>query len=187
MEQADSWVGHATPAIRLGGSEEFAEKLTIGKQAAPGQVGYERLFVDELEGGVASFGEEVQNAISAASYVARMQPIGPLTPDQIGSIARLVSTAHLAGSLGSELPTLQVASKYHAAVRFDKSRRYKKGDWLDALHAAAAVPYCHILFTESSLRHLLTTKPVSVDVQFGCKIISDLDEMIEVLIVEQGT
>lgn len=68
------------------------------------------------------------------------------------------------------LPTLKVNAGIHAGIRWDKKRLYKENDFPDFEHAKAAIPYCDMFFTEKSLKHLLESKSLAYDKEYGCKI-----------------
>lgn len=80
-----------------------------------------------------------------------------------------------------QLPTLHVIASCHAAVRWNRGRRFKENDLLDFNHAAAALSYCDAFFTERSLQVLATKGPLTLDKELGCEVVSDVHEAVELL------
>lgn len=80
--------------------------------------------------------------------------------------------------LSKELPSLRIPATLHAAIRWDKGRKYKTTDLHDIHHAAGALPYFDVFLTEHSLRHLLTRKDLALDDLYGCRVVSDQSDAI---------
>ena len=80
-----------------------------------------------------------------------------------------------------QLPTLHVIASCHAAVRWNRGRRFKENDLLDFNHAAAALSYCDAFFTERSLQVLVTKGPLTLDKELSCEVVSDVHEAVELL------
>lgn len=93
----------------------------------------------------------------------------------------LIAAAYKNDKLNSGLATLQVLAEVHAALRWDQKRRFKPGDWHDALHAAAALPYFQLFLTDRPLAHLLNSPPVSIGSRLGTQMISELPEVLDAL------
>jgi hypothetical protein len=75
-----------------------------------------------------------------------------------------------------QIPSFYSYASIHSAIRLDKKRKYKTNDFMDFIHASTAIPYYNIFFTENSLKHLLTTKPLKLDKEFNVVIYSDPKE-----------
>jgi hypothetical protein len=98
------------------------------------------------------------------------------------AIANLICLAFEHNRVTSnELPTLRVGASLHAALRWDRERKYKTNDLLDFRHAEAALPYCDYFLTEHSLRHLLQDGNLNFQQHFSCKVFSDPAEALEAL------
>lgn len=79
------------------------------------------------------------------------------------------------------LPTICVGAICHAAVRFDKTRKFSGNFLRDIHHAAAGLPYHDVMLTERPLQVLLASRSVAVDETLGCKVISDEVEALAYL------
>ncbi len=89
--------------------------------------------------------------------------------------AKLIHVAFEKGKISTELPFINIYTGIHAAVRWDKKRKFKEHDFLDFHHAATALPYCDVFCTDNPLRVLLTGNLLSYDSLYSTKIISDVE------------
>lgn len=80
-----------------------------------------------------------------------------------------------------DLPTINIQAGIHAAMRCDRTRTFKPSDWLDFMHATAALPYCSLFLTDRSLATLLTCGPLDYENQFDCRVEHDSTRGIEAL------
>lgn len=83
--------------------------------------------------------------------------------------------------IASRLPTTYVHSLCHAAVRYDKTRKFSGNLLRDFHHATAGIPYFQAMFTEKPLHVLLTSKHVNVNSIFPCQIFSDEEVVLQYL------
>ena len=105
-----------------------------------------------------------------------------LASDKSGDwIANLIYECFRLGKVSKDLPTIRMEASLHAAVRWDKSRRYKRTDCADFRHASAAVPYFDYFLTERSLGHLLSDGNLALQQHFGCIVVRDAADALEVL------
>jgi len=81
----------------------------------------------------------------------------------------------------SELPTIRIGASLHAALRWDRKRRYKANDLFDFRHAEAVLPYCDFFLTEHSLRALLNDRNLKLGEYFNCKVVSAPTDALAVL------
>ena len=95
--------------------------------------------------------------------------------------ANLIYHAFRLNKLTSELPSLRVSAGLHAALRWDKTRKYKRNDLHDFHHAVAAIPYCDYFFTEHSLRQLLAHNGLRFSELFPCQTISSVADSLKAL------
>ena len=80
----------------------------------------------------------------------------------------------------TQFPHPHICAGIHAAIRH-KRQRYHRGDRWDHLHASAALPYCDAFFTEKSLAHLLTKKPLEYDKKYNCTVLFDEQDVLAYL------
>jgi hypothetical protein len=84
------------------------------------------------------------------------------------------------GSIGRELPFINIHCKIHAQFRYDKKQRYQPNDLIDIGHAAWALPYCQYYFTERKFKDIISNK-TKLDVYYGTQVYSDEDDVIDCL------
>ena len=77
--------------------------------------------------------------------------------------------------------TLHVKVAIHAAMRWDKERRFKVNDWHDFGHATIALTYCDAFFTEGPLRHLVTSRGPGLEVINDCRVASSADDALRIV------
>lgn len=175
MEFADAvtWLGPLDPSLGGVREEDFAGQMTdrIVERTDRGWT-YDDVFAIEFRAGVVSSDEALSSAIRSAGIVLHGVDGGPAPSSVIEQYANIAVGLYDSGTLGDALPTLQVAAAHPAMIRLDPLRKYKKGDRMDSMHAAGALPYYDALFTDSSLRHLLTIPPASLASRFECKVVS---------------
>ena len=88
-------------------------------------------------------------------------------------IANLICEAFRLDRAGKAFSTIRIGAGLHAALRWDRKRKYKANDLFDFRHAEAALPYCDYFFTERSLRNLLSDRNLHFEEYFPCKVYSD--------------
>ena len=71
------------------------------------------------------------------------------------------------------MPSLRIPATLHAAIRWERNRKYEANDMHDIGHASTALPYFDTFLTEHSLRHLLTRKDLGLDRLYDCMVVSD--------------
>lgn len=73
------------------------------------------------------------------------------------------------------LRCLHIGASIHAAMRWDKDRKFKPNDYYDFEHATAALGYCDAFLTEGSLHGLVTRPQVNLEAVNGCRVFSDVE------------
>jgi len=94
-------------------------------------------------------------------------------------LAKIIHVAFAEGKVSTELPFINIHSGIHAAVRWDRKRKFKEHDFLDFHHAATALPYCDVFCTDNPLRVLLTGNLLSYDRLYSTSIVSSVEGAIE--------
>lgn len=74
-----------------------------------------------------------------------------------------------------------IYASLHAALRWDKSRKFKANDVYDFHHAVAALGYCKVFLTEKSMKSIVTQKNIQLDQFFGCKVAAGIDDALTTL------
>lgn len=72
------------------------------------------------------------------------------------------------------LRCLHISASIHAAMRWDKDRKFKPNDYYDFEHAIAALGYCDAFLTEGPLHNLVTRPQVNLEAVNGCRVFSDV-------------
>ena len=154
----------------------LASILTDGKfqHQSPSDT-FESLFLDEVTGIMDGLNDVLSNFML---YQARQNGVTEQVPaedrQEVGRmLGNLIRGAFQHKRLTSEMPSVSIPAALHALVRLDKNRKYKKGDFEDFHHAAAAIGFCDLLLTESSLCHLVNTREVDCERTYGCRVLSD--------------
>lgn len=81
-------------------------------------------------------------------------------------------------TLGRLLPSVSIRTELYALYEMDRKKGpLTNNDWVDWNHAAAALPYCDMFFTEKHLAHLLRTE-LKADQQFGCEVFGTMEEAL---------
>lgn len=68
----------------------------------------------------------------------------------------------------------QIGASIHAAMRWDKDRKFKPNDYYDFEHATAALSYCDTFLTEGPLHDLVTRPQINLEAVNGCRVFSDV-------------
>jgi hypothetical protein len=144
---------------------------------------FDKLFLDEIDGIMDVYSDICGDLMV---HMARERGIGGeiRANETLASgrmLGKLIHAAFKNGRLTSEFPSISVPAALHAIVRLDQKRKYKSTDFEDFRHAALAVGYCDAFMTESSLHHSLTSKHIDAERNFGCKVLSNEDEVLTYL------
>jgi hypothetical protein len=70
------------------------------------------------------------------------------------------------------LPYIHVMAACHAVIRWDENLRYDGNHQFDFEHAACALPYSDVFFTERQLKHLVTQNQLKLDELYSCEVIA---------------
>lgn len=169
MEFEDSWARIAEENNRL--------KQTVWDP----EMSFSEVYLEECQGYWNSmwpfFMEHAENVLRKAPFLK-----GSETEEQLfDHTSRLVKASIQLDQLGVFLPGMQIHAGANAALRTQKGRQFKAGDAEDHYHAIAALPHCDIFATDRSFRHLLTTKPLELDLRFQCQVVASGEELVEIL------
>lgn len=143
---------------------------------------YENAYDVELRGIVEVVGEIAADII--AEMEARTTGIHPSPEQRAASVnmcRNLVYDAMKRPENRSAMRTLHVKTSIHAAMRWDKERRFKDNDWHDFGHATIALTYCDAFFTEGPLHHLVTSRGSELEEINGCRVASSIDDALAIV------
>jgi hypothetical protein len=168
-----------------GDYEPIAERLNASNATHADEVGdFRQTYLAEIGGSLELFAGIATDMIEAR---IRTDPANEVDlaastrAEREKSAHKLLFNVARLGRGADAFPTLHAQAKCHAAIRRDKPRKLEGNDLMDFHHAIGAVAYCRAFFTEASLRTLLTSNPVALDREFGCKVISDEVEALQYL------
>jgi len=174
MRFCDFVASHSDRPPRPNSLDAVAKDLTIGKRTNPVS-SFKVLYEHEIAGGLDAFqrtcGQVMERLCRLSGF--RGEIGDPEREEGSRMLCGFVRAAVRAGRIGATFPQLHINASLHAALRFDDRRSYKRGDCEDFRHAGSALPYCNCFLTEKSLRHLLCTKPLNLDAEYGVKVFSD--------------
>jgi hypothetical protein len=190
----DFWEASLTDMVRQigdqGGPVEDYRPLTADTNRqrdlyADEITSYEKAYDIELRGGIDACGDLAVEVLCAIGEKAGMGvPPGPEAGDRklLLNVAR--NTLHHAfktRNAAATVRTLHVETALHAILRVEKQRRFKPNDWHDFRHAAAALAYCDLFFTEGPLHELVGRPKPGLLALNGCKVASSAVDAVELL------
>jgi hypothetical protein len=136
---------------------------------------FESMFLAEVAGGWDSFRSECSHVFRSFYQRATHSPADdPAVIDAVGrALVSVIVQAFKHGKVGKHLPSTRVSAGLHAALRWDRGRKYMANDLFDFRHAEAAIAYCDLFFTERSLCHLLKDRNLRLSDFSGCQVYFD--------------
>ena len=164
---------------------DISGKLNMGKFAHADEAkSFQGMFLAEIAGILDMLKPEFREMFA---YLYRERTGRVPADEELAAIdvarlfTKLIYNAFRLNGISTELPSLRIRATLHAAVRWDRSRKYEANDMHDIGHAMAALPYFDTFLTERSLRHLLTREDLGLDVLYGCTVVSDPRMAIETI------
>jgi hypothetical protein len=109
------------------------------------------------------------------------QPTDPAMEDIRAEMRNVLANVLMSDESSRKLPTMFIVSRLHAALRWDKQRRFETNDLPDFAHATGALAYCDVFLTEAGLHRLVTAGPYRLDKRFDCIVIAAPDEAVAYL------
>lgn len=82
--------------------------------------------------------------------------------------------------LNQYIPGAVIQTHLYCLYENDISWKLSGNDWFDMRHASVALPYSDYFFTENHLKHQISNV-MKFDQEYECKVVSRIDEAIEVL------
>jgi len=79
------------------------------------------------------------------------------------------------------LRTMHISTALHAYLRWNKGQQWRENHFYDLHHAAAAIGYCELFFTEHGLKGWLTSGLLKLDQVYGCQVASSYQEALTLL------
>ncbi|HET6762888.1 MAG TPA: hypothetical protein VFH27_04425 [Longimicrobiaceae bacterium] len=141
--------------------------------------GYDKHFLAQLEVALDMHRHDIEDVLDVLFEKKFGSTIGIAAATESRAMAPVSDWIRMSfreNRVGTELPYFRILPGILTALRLDRARKYRRNDVTDFFNAATALPYCDLYLTESSFRHLLTTKPLAYDHLFNTRVISDLSE-----------
>ena len=164
----------------------FAESLTRGMMSNNHTFNtFEEVFLQEVGGGLEPCYEELDKMMvyfyRQAGFDQEVQNGQVFEGGK--RLANLIYNAFKYRRVSIELASVHITSGLHAAIRFDKNRKYKQGDCEDFRHASLALPYFDVFCTDAPLKNLLCHKPLKYDEAYSTQVVATDQEILEALSV----
>jgi hypothetical protein len=132
----------------------------------------------ELRGVIEVAGDVAADVIHQLAEKEAGQEL-PATPEQraisVNMCRNLLYYAFKKPQTKGALRCLHIGASIHAAMRWDKDRKFKPNDYYDFQHATAALAYCDAFLTERPLHDLVTRPQVNLEAVNGCRVFSDVE------------
>jgi hypothetical protein len=163
---------------------DLARRLTEGKVNHANDLRtFRNAYKAEVAGTVDAYGDIIDGVMP---YLYERETGSRAPAEDVGRgdprFRNLIATVLYKDPKRRELPTLNIQAGIHAAMRWDRDRKFKPTDWLDFIHATAALPYCSMFLTDRSLARLVTSGLLDYGNQYGCRVECDATRAIETLV-----
>lgn len=158
--------------------EEAAARITAESLEHAHEIrSHQQAFSDEIAGALRAFKDEIRGlGVRHYRRITGDQRSVPLeqAEEAAKQLVNLLSNAFKLRReiMAQHIPSLYTFAMCHAAVRWDKSRKFNSHDLLDFHHASSGVPYHDAVFTEKPLRVLVTAGNTALDKTFSCTVLS---------------
>jgi hypothetical protein len=77
------------------------------------------------------------------------------------------------------LRSIHIEVSFHAAMRWDKQRKFKPNDYYDFQHETAALAYCDLFLTEKPLHDMIRRPQLNLEGVNGCRAVWDVSEAVK--------
>ena len=132
----------------------------------------------ELRGAIEVAGDiaaDVVHQLAEKEAGAELSPTPEERASSINMSRNLLYHAFKKPGTKDALRSIHIAASIHAAMRWDKDRKFKPNDYYDFEHATAALGYCDAFLTEGPLHDLVTRPQVDLEAINGCRVFSDIE------------
>lgn len=136
----------------------------------------------ELRGVIEIAGELAADVIHQLAEKEAGHQLFPTSDERAKSVnmcCNLLYHAFKKSETKNTLRSLHIGASIHAAMRWDKGRKFKTNDYYDFEHATAALSYCNAFLTEGPLHDLVTRPQVNLQELNGCHVFSDVEAAAE--------
>lgn len=146
---------------------------------------YKQAYRDEVRGAADACRDIAAGVMCGMAERTGIAPPAKGSPQWEGA-AQMASNAIVAALLkrpqtAKELRTIHVGASLHAALRWNRGRKFKANDYYDFEHAQGGLSYCDAFFTEKPLRDLVTAGHTRLNELNGCRVSADIEEAIGIV------
>lgn len=153
----------------------MATEFNEGKFAHAHQLkSFRQTYLDEVYGALDGYADLIGEALELVGLVSgkhhgdaitRTAAAKAVIPVLKDGFAKDVFTVHL--------PAFDVMATLHAAMRWDRARKYRPNDWLDFRHALGAIPHADLFLTERALAALVSLPHLGLRSRYKTAAYSD--------------
>ena len=163
----------------------LVEAFNFEKNKSPvGNIEFEKLSYFEFKGLLNFYKDKFESLLDYHRKVFKCKSISINNTVKISNFNELIEfllEQEKNNIINTELPFFKIRAGILAAIRMDPKRKFKLTDFKDWGHASVALPYFDYFFTDNSLNHLLSNKPLLYDKKFNCEIHSSFDSVLNCL------
>ena len=116
-----------------------------------------------------------------AGTLAHIHNSETVAPTGVEAEVEVITELFRTGQIGTSLPFFNTQAGLHALFRWNRGQKFKPNDWLDYVHAGAALPYFDIFLTEKALASTVTSPALCYESLYGTRVCSDPAEALDVL------
>jgi len=134
---------------------------------------FHQLYMAELSGVLDIYEEDIKRIFQKVlESKAKKDGIQILSDSKINNqiVINLIYNIFDKKKLDLYLPSINIPTMLYATVRWNKTQKYKQGDFNDIGHATSALPYYDYFFTEGNLHTMI--KQSKYDEKYSCKVAS---------------
>ncbi|MBZ5509867.1 MAG: hypothetical protein LAN70_01735 [Acidobacteriia bacterium] len=178
-------IGDATPPDFFTSFGKLADDLNVQNTKHASEVrSFEQAYLVEIQGAIDVFAGTAVDIIrkmfeKRSGYLVELSTTERSVHER--EVRNLLFAAFKQSSTKDALRTLHILACIHAFVRWNKPQQLKDNDFFDFRHATAALGYCDAFFTERSMRAMISANHMSLDRQYGCCVVADVNDAIDYL------
>jgi hypothetical protein len=176
LRQIMSVIGDREPPESLF-EEQAAELNRLNAEHAPDMKSYPQVYKDEVQG-VLELATPVGLAAIRSLEGAPMSATAGNAHIDARAVHALLCAAIAKPDGRRALRTAHLQATFHAAVRWNRTKRLKANDLPDFLHAQAGIGYCDALLTDGPTKHLADQKNLRIGDDFPCMVIASVPDAV---------
>ena len=139
------------------------------------------VYMDEIAGCLDVYRNRIKKNFNkfATDVTNSTKELGTNSEDDIQPIINMIYNLFKYEKMDIYLPSFDIAAKAHAAIRWNKTRKYRANDLDDIGHMYSALPYCDYFLTEKSFYTLITQE--EYDKKYSCVVAHDKEEVLTII------